>query len=140
MADNPAHKRREYRELLALMWFFWTGILMATVGELTLIFMSSEGAYREANGLSYPTIFILVVVAFLWLLVVLIHRHQFGGGGMPTAIFCWMLAKGSAVLGIVTFFLEPNWIYTGGIMAGFLVIMGLLQPPNYLPNPDYESG
>lgn len=132
MADNPRLEQREQRELLALMWFFWAGILMATVGELTLIFMSTEGAHASAGGVSYPTIFILVVVGFLWSLVALIHRYQFGGGGMPTAIFCWMLAKGSAVLGIVTFFLEPNWMYTGGIMAGFLVIMGLLQPPNYM--------
>jgi hypothetical protein len=133
MSQKETSQQRERRELTALMWFFWAGILMATVGELSLIFLSGEGAHPGSESLSNATILISAFVVLLWTGIGVIHKTRFGGGGMPTAIFCWMLAKGSAVLGMVTFFLEPNWIFTGAIMGGFLLLMGLLQPTSFLP-------
>lgn len=133
--ERPTSQGRESQELLTLMWFFWAGILMATIGELVLIFLSGDGAPPGPVMLSNATIFICVVVAGIWVSIWRIFTRRMGGGGMPTAIFCWMLAKGSAVLGLVTFFLEPNRLFTTVILVGFLVIMGTLQPPQFLAHP-----
>lgn len=130
--ERPTSQGRETQELLTLMWFFWGGILMATVGELMLIFLSGDGAQPGPVTLSNATIFICVVVLGIWVSIWRIYTRRMGGGGMPTAIFCWMLAKGSAVLGLVTFFLEPSRLFTAVILVGFLLIMGVLQPTGFL--------
>jgi len=140
MPEEPtAEQQEEEREQLAvLLWVYWTGIVVATVGELSFVFWSSEGASGATGGLSNTTLVVGFLVAMMWMGVALIYKTRFGGDGVPTAMFCWMLAKGSAILGMVTFFLDPNWQFSFAIVGGFLVIMGLLQPPVYLPEPPQE--
>lgn len=129
--DNSDEQER--RELNALLWFFWAGIIFATIGESVLVFLMKSNA-RGASGLQNSnTIVVAALAVGMWGLIAAIYRKKLGGGGMPTALFCWMLAKGSAILGFVMYFLEPGWGYTWMLLVGFLTIMGLLQPPKFLP-------
>lgn len=135
MPQQPSaeQQEKERSQLSVLLWFYWVGIVLATVGELSFIFWSGEGAEGATGGLSNTTLVVAFFVFVMWSGVAVIYKTRFGGNGVPTAFFCWMLAKGSAILGIVTFFLDPNWQFSFAIVFGFLVIMGLLQPPVFLP-------
>jgi len=141
MPEKPSAEQQEKErgQLLMLLWFYWSGIVLATVGELIFIFWSSTGAQGVTGGLSNTTMVVGLFVSVMWLGVALIFKTRFGGDGVPTALFCWMLAKGSAILGMVTFFLDPNWQFSFVIVGGFLVIMGYLQPPVFLPEIPQES-
>lgn len=141
-AEHPGsaeQRDKERGQLLKLLWFYWSGIVLATVGELIFLFGSSAGAQGVTGGLSNTTMVVGGFVAVMWLGVALVFWTRFGGNGVPTALFCWMLAKGSAVLSMVTFFLDPNWQFSFVILGGFLVIMGYLQPPVFLPETPQQS-
>lgn len=137
MSENMSADQQELerKQLSLLLWWYWFGIVAATAGELAFVFWSSAGASGPTGGLSNTTLVVGVMVAFMWLGVAVIYLTRFGGNGVPTAFFCWMLAKGGAILGLVTYFLDPNWQFTFALVGGFLVIMGLLQPPVFLPEP-----
>ncbi len=131
-SPDPADAR-ERRELTQLLWFFWVGIVLAVIGEAVLVFlMKSMAADNAAGWANTSTLVVGGLAVTMWGLSAFIYRKRLGGGGMSTALMCWMLAKGTAILAFVMYFLVPDWGYTAILMSGFLVSMGLLQPPNFL--------
>lgn len=129
MSVSDSHTETERRELRALLWFFWVGILLATGGESVLVFMLETSASEMAGNIHAFVVGFLA--ALMWFAVALVYRRKIGGGGFATAIFCWMLAKGSAILSFVMYFLAPGWTYTSLTLAGFVVIMLILRPSKF---------
>ena len=133
MSPAETSEQRERRELKALLWFFWGGILVASLGETALVLLMETSAEGASTGLAnVHTLVVVGLAAAMWGLIALIYRNQIGGGGFPTAIFCWMLAKGTVILGFVMYFLEPGWGYTWALFGGFLTLMAVLRPTKFM--------
>lgn len=133
MSHIESSEQRERRELQALLWFFWGGILVASFGETALVLLMETSADGSSAGLAnLHTLVVILLAATMWGLIALLYRKKVGGGGFPTAILCWMLAKGTVILGFVMYFLEPGWAYTWALFGGFLIVMAVLRPTKFL--------
>jgi hypothetical protein len=131
--DDASTSDQERRELVSLLWFFWAGILIASLGETALVLLMDSSATGASTGLAnYHTLVVALLAGLMWSAIALVYRTRFGGGGFPTAIICWMLAKGTVILGFVMYFLEPGWGYTWVLFGAFLTIMAVLRPTKFV--------
>lgn len=133
--DAPPHlddaKRRERREVTALLWFFWVGILVASAGELTLVVMMDRPA-SGGSGVDTSAIVVSTLAVALWSSAAFAYRTRLGGGGLATALLCWMLTKATMILSFALYFLAPGFHYNWALTAGFALTMIWLRPTRFL--------
>lgn len=146
MRDGVEEKDRyETRGSEVLFWFLWVGLGLATAGEVVLFTMMGSGVAHGADAVgqlpaSQFTIVGLLTVAMV-VLAATVKRLEIGGGGLPTAIFTWVLLKGVAITGLVVYQLASNHAYYWPFLGIFAVGMLLANPGSFRTTEgDSEAG
>lgn len=125
---------REYesRGSEVLFWVLWSGLGLATAGEVVLFtLMDPAGGGPEGHlPLSQFAIVGTFSVAMVAIAAV-VKRRDIGGGGFPTAMICWMLLKSVAISGLVVYQLAANHAYYWPFLAVFVVGMLLANPRQF---------
>lgn len=119
-----------------LLWIFWGGILFAVFGETALFLLADVGSLStstvETSGPSTTQLAsVTTLSALMTLASVFIFVRRIGGGGMTTALLCWMLAKSVAISGLVMFTLAGSHWYFLPYAALFLMLMLAMHPRNF---------
>jgi hypothetical protein len=109
----------ERRQIRALLWAFWGGLLVSTAGECVLFAMMTP------VGASPPQTAVLVLGALGTIMLTvagLAGHHRVAGDGVPTALIVWLLLKGISVLGLVAYQLTAIhwlfWPFVGTFVSG----------------------
>lgn len=127
-ATNPSH---ETDDAALLLWIFWGGILFAVAGETGLFLLSDLGAGTASAGPQtapmqvIPTLGIAAVMAVGSITAFL---KELGGGGMTTALICWMLNKSIAITGLVAYQMAGTHLMLVPYAAVFVAMMAWMHP------------
>lgn len=133
MDEQDAMQEIERRELTSLLWFFWIGLLIASGVESSLVFLMRRApSVASGAGSGTHAAVTIALAVLLWIAAALAYRKRLGGGGLATALICWMLAKGSVILSFVMYFLAPTWSYTWLLLGGFISLMLVLRPGKFV--------
>ena len=119
-----------------LMWALWSGLGVATLGEI-LLFVSmdaAETAGRTIEGIGIPAGQLTVVASLSALMVVLAFlakAKEVGGGGLPTAMISWMLVKSVGISGLVVYQLANNHVLYWPFLGVFIIGMLIFNPTRF---------
>lgn len=146
MRDGVEEESRyETRGSAVLFWFLWVGFGLATAGEVVLFTMMGSGEGHGSGAVGQLPASQFAIVGFFTVAMVLLAatvKHlEFGGGGLPTAIFTWVLLKGVAITGLVVYQLASNHAYYWPFLGIFAVGMLLANPRSFRTSEgDSEAG